>query len=206
MAMVFGVRVRFARLLPSWALHRLSWDAYNECADLPGQVESYRALHGHYPESVHADQIYRTRANRAWCKQLGIRLSGPPLGRPRKQTEQNAAELAAAKAQARQDEIERIPVEGKFGNAKRGGTLARVMAKLTETSVSVINIGVIVLNLDMRLRELLLRLLARLVGIGCRLIDTRAALRYLLPVTGATAISFCRAGVRSDLPDTLTPW
>jgi hypothetical protein len=140
----------------------MSWDAYNECADLVGQVESYRKLNGCYPESVHADQIYRTRANRAWCKQRGIRLSGPPLGRPRKQTEQNAAELAAIKAQARQDELDRIPVEGKFGNAKRGGTLARVMAKLRETSVSVVNIGLIALNLDVRLRKLLLCLWIRL--------------------------------------------
>ncbi|MFT5857060.1 MAG: hypothetical protein ACI8XO_004318, partial [Verrucomicrobiales bacterium] len=44
---------------------------------------------------------------------------------------------------------------GKFGNAKRKGTLARVMAKLKHTSLSVINIALIVLNLDTRLREVL---------------------------------------------------
>ena len=35
-------------------------------------------------ESLHVDQIYRTRENRAWCKERGIRISGPPLGRPKK--------------------------------------------------------------------------------------------------------------------------
>jgi len=30
--------------------------------------------HGYYPESVHADQIYRTRLNRDWYKARGIRL------------------------------------------------------------------------------------------------------------------------------------
>ena len=75
------------------------------------------------------------------------------MGRPRQPREDNAEELAAAKAQARQDELDRIPVEGKFGNAKRGGTLARVMAKLAHTSVSVINVGLIVLNLNTRLRK-----------------------------------------------------
>ena len=52
----------------------------------------------------------------------------------------------------RQDEIDRIPVEGKFGNAKRKGSLDRVMAKLTHTSESVIHVGLIVLNLDKWLR------------------------------------------------------
>ena len=54
-------------------------------------------------------------------------------------------------------------MEGKFGNAKRGGTLARVMARLMRTSVSVINIGLIVLNLNTRLRKEFLALLKRLV-------------------------------------------
>ena len=173
----FGAKISVGVSGGYTTLHRLSWDAYNECADLPGQVESYRALSGHYPESVHADQIYRTRANRSWCKQRGIRLSGPPLGRPRKQTEENAAQLASAKAQTRQDELDRIAVEGKFGNAKRGGTLARVMAKLTQTSVSVVNIGVIVLNLDTRLREVLSCLWLWLARIWCRLIGLRASLK-----------------------------
>ncbi|MQN01052.1 MAG: transposase [bacterium LCO1.1] len=32
---------------------------------------------GHYPERVLADQIYRTREKRKFCKENGIRLSGP---------------------------------------------------------------------------------------------------------------------------------
>ena len=167
----FGAKISVGVAGGYTTLHRMSWDAYNECADLVGQTESYRELHGHYPESIHADQIYRTRANRAWCKKQGIRLSGPPMGRPRKETEENEAELAAIKTQARQDEIDRIPVEGKFGNAKRGGTLARVMAKLTHTSVSVVNIGLIVLNLDTRLRCLLLCLMNWLSGACRKLIE-----------------------------------
>lgn len=165
----FGAKISVSVSDGYASLHRLSWDAYHEGGDLVGQVETYRERHGHYPESVHADQIYRTRANRQWCRQRGIRLSGPPLGRPRRPTEQNAAQLAAAKAQVRQDELDRIPVEGKFGNAKRGGTLARVMAKLMHTSVSVINVGLIVLNLNTRLRKDLLLLLKRLLR-ECRLL------------------------------------
>ena len=156
----FGAKISISHVQGSYvSLHRLSWDAYNESSDLINQVESYRSHFGSYPVSVHADAIYRTRANRAYCKENQIRLSGPALGRPRKETEENAAELKAQKKQNRQDELDRIPVEGKFGNAKRKGTLERIMAKLSSTSVSVINIGLIVLNLDTWLRKVLLALL-----------------------------------------------
>ena len=139
-------------------LDHLSWDAFNEGGDLVKQSETFRRRHGHYPTSIHADKIYRTRANRKYCKEKGIRLSGPALGRPRKETPENKEELQALKEQAYTDELDRIPIEGKFGNCKRKGTLARIMAKLSQTSESVINVGLIVLNLDKVLRELLLRL------------------------------------------------
>ena len=77
------------------SLDRLSWDAYNESADLIGQIESYRERFGHHPASVHADTIYRTRKNRDYCKERGIRLSGKPPGRPKKETEENKEALRA---------------------------------------------------------------------------------------------------------------
>ncbi len=111
------------------------------------------------PASVHADTIYRTRVNRAYCKERGIRLSGKPLGRVPKQTEQNRELLKARKKQMLSDEHARIPVEGKFGNAKRKGTLGRIMAKLAKTSESVIHVGIVVLNLDTWLRAVIFGLL-----------------------------------------------
>ena len=45
-------------------------------------VERFKVRTGHYPECVLADQIYRTRENRNYCKAHGIRISGPNLGRP----------------------------------------------------------------------------------------------------------------------------
>jgi len=128
-------------------LDRFSWDAYNETSDLDDQAEAFRQRFGHYPASIHADKIYQTRANRAWCGLRGIRLSGKPLGRPRERT-------LDEKRQQRQDEKDRIPIEGKFGNAKRKGTLQRVMAKLAVTSRTVVAIGLIALNLDVLLRFL----------------------------------------------------
>ncbi len=57
------------------------WDNFNESGDLQKQIEEYKNYTGYYPSSVHVDKIYRTRANRAWCKERGIRLSGSPKGR-----------------------------------------------------------------------------------------------------------------------------
>ena len=44
-------------------------------------------------------------------------------------------------------------MEGKFGIAKRKGTLSRIMGKLTRTSESIIHVAIVVLNLDQKLKE-----------------------------------------------------
>ena len=85
-------------------LDRLSWDAYNEQGDLIGQIESDHQRHGYYPESVHADPIYRNRAKRSYCKERKIRLLGKPLGGPPKPTEANREMLKAMKKQNLADE------------------------------------------------------------------------------------------------------
>jgi len=125
-------------------LDELSWENFNEVTHLQGQVESFRERFGHYPESVHADKVYRSRDNLAWCKERGIRLSGPPLGRP----SSNPGVRAQQKKQARQDESIRVEIEGKFGQGKRHFGLSRVMAKLAETAESRIAITFLVMNLE----------------------------------------------------------
>ena len=71
------------------------------------------------------------------------------------------------------------PVQDKFGNCKRKGTLGRIMAKLSHTSESVIHVGIIVLNLDKRLKASLLWLL-RHTFLLCHL--TRRPMGASLPV------------------------
>lgn len=44
-------------------------------------IERYKERTGHYPERVFADQIYRIRENRSFCKSHGIRLSDLKLGK-----------------------------------------------------------------------------------------------------------------------------
>jgi hypothetical protein len=50
--------------------------------------------------------------------------------------------------QARQDELDRIPIEGKFGQGKRRFGLARIMAKLPETARTVIGMNLLIMNLE----------------------------------------------------------
>jgi hypothetical protein len=164
----FGAKVSISHQCNGYvSVDTLSWDAYNEGADLPRQIETYKKRFGYYPASVHADSLYRTRENRRYCQKLGIRLSGKPLGRPKKRTAENAAELRSQRQLEYQDEIDRIEVEGKFGNCKRKGTLGRVMAKLDDTSESVIHVAIAVLNLNKWLAELLLRLFMSWKGLSC---------------------------------------
>jgi hypothetical protein len=66
-----GKRVEFGAKLSASCfegyvfLDRMSWDNFNESGDLKAQVEAYHRFTGYYPESVHADRIYRNRENRA---------------------------------------------------------------------------------------------------------------------------------------------
>lgn len=142
-------------------LDRISWDNYNESGELITQIEAFKEANGCYPESVHADKIYRTRANRAWCKERGIRLSGSPLGRPKKEVD------ALRKKQAQSDEKIRNQIEGKFGVAKRRFSLDRVMTKLPETSETAIAITFLVMNLSHLLRQIIWDFFVSLI-VDCR--------------------------------------
>jgi len=140
----FGAKISVSLIDGAAFVDRISWDAYNESGDLQSQINSYLNRFGHYPESVHADKIYRNRDNRKFCKKHGIRLSGPPLGRPPADVEKQRE----VKQQARQDERDRIPIEGKFGQGKRRFSLARIMCKLDVTSVTAITVAFVVMNLE----------------------------------------------------------
>lgn len=129
-------------------LDHLSWDNFNESLDLQLQIEQYRQRFGYYPESVHVDRIYPTRANRAFCKERGIRISAPPLGRPPAQPQPELIK------QRREDEKFRNAIEGKFGQAKRRFSLSRIMAKLSDTAETTIAITFLVINLELRLKQL----------------------------------------------------
>ena len=128
-----------------------SFDAYNEVTKLIEAIERYRTREGHYPERVLADRIYRNRENLGYCKLHGIRLSGPALGRPRKDEQRD-------KQQTYLDQNERVEVERQFSLAKRKCNLGKVKTKLEETVGFTLAMSIVVLNLR-RIQRTLARLI-----------------------------------------------
>ena len=98
-----------------------------------------------------AFKIYRNRENLRFCKEHGIRLSGPALGRPKKNEIRD-------KEQDYKDECERVEVERRFSLSKRKCGMGLVTAKLQETAEHVIAMSILVLNLPRALSALLLLL------------------------------------------------
>jgi len=62
--------------------------------------------------------------------------------------------LKQEKKQRRQDALDRIPIEGKFGQGKNGYRLNYIRARLLKTSEAWINSIFLVMNLMVLLREL----------------------------------------------------
>lgn len=122
-------------------LERVSFDAYNESDVLITAVENYKSRTGHYPERVLVDQIYRNRMNRAYCSEHGIRISGPALGRPKKDSKVD-------KKQEYVDNSDRIEVERAFSLAKRRYGLGLITAKLDTTTRSSIVLSIIAMNVN----------------------------------------------------------
>jgi len=131
---------------------QLRWDAFHEGRDLKNQVEVYKARFGIYPEAVLGDPAYGTQSNRRYLKKHKIRFAGKPLGRPKKVTEANREELKRLKAQRREEYLQRIPIEGKFGQGKNGYGLNYIRAKRSDTSEAWINSIFLVMNLLILLR------------------------------------------------------
>ena len=132
-----------------------SFDAYNEATKLIETIERYRAREGHYPERVLADKIYRNRENLSYCKLHGIRLSGPALGRPKKDEQRD-------RRQTYLDQNERIEVERQFSLAKRKCNLGKVKTKLEETVGFTLAMSIVVLNLR-KLQRALSRLFLQIL-------------------------------------------
>jgi hypothetical protein len=169
----FGAKISVSLIRGYSFLDRLSWDPYHESVDLKVQIENYRRRFGCYPVSVHADKIYRTRENRAYCQDKGIRLSGPPLGRPKIMSKEEAER---DKRRRRLDERRRIPIEGKFGQGKRRFSLDWIMTKLALTSGSAISVIFLVMNLEKLLKDFLLFLSSLPIFIELRNLLRRSSL------------------------------
>jgi len=124
-------------------VEHLSFDAFNEGPMLQEALNAYKYHHGHYPERVLVDQIYRTTKNIAFCKEHGIRISGRKLGRPfsDEKRKKRDARIAA------KDNSDRIQIERYFSVAKRKNGMGLITKKREDTSLSTIAMSVLVTNI-----------------------------------------------------------
>ena len=136
----FGAKLDISVVNGMVRLERQSFETYNESTLLPQEIERYQDRYGHYPERVLADKIYRNRVNLAYCKERGIRLSGPALGRPKK-------DAVRDRRLEYKDNCDRVEVERAFSLAKRRFGLTEIRTYLKETTQSVIALSILALNL-----------------------------------------------------------
>lgn len=142
----FGQKLHLSVVDGFTYLEQTCWSNFNEGCDLVPAVEDYLRKFGYYPTAVLADKIYQTRENKLYCKERGIRLSGPPLGR-RKASETDAK----INRLMYRDACERNAIEARNGNAKRRFGLDRIFSKLDETAKTDAALILLALNASLRL-------------------------------------------------------
>ena len=146
----FGAKIEVSLVDGYAQIEAFSWEAFNEGTTLIDSVKRYYANYGHFPARILADRIFRTRDNLAFCKQLGIRMNGPKLGRPLRDKEVHKEQLRLERAESG----ERSAVECYFGVGKRRYTLNLIKTRLATTSEVSIRIALLTMNLFRKLRFL----------------------------------------------------
>ena len=145
-------------------LEHASFDAYNESENFKSHVERFFEREKHYPNEVLADKIYRNKEILAYCKDKGIKMLGPALGRPR-------FICAAEKKKIRKSEIARIEVERKIGLLKGSYSMKLNMAKLKNTSLTMIAISILAMNIAYAVRVLFVFINTTLKSMGKMILD-----------------------------------
>jgi hypothetical protein len=145
----FGQKVSISVVGGFTVIDRQSWDNFSEGATLVDSAEKYKERHGVYPKAILADKTYRNRDNIGFCKEKGIRLTGPRLGRPK------PAELENDKEQAYRDSLQRNMVESRFGIVKRRYGLDLIMSRLPFTAETEVAMNIFVMNVAHLLRTFL---------------------------------------------------
>jgi IS5 family transposase len=138
----FGTKIDFSIDEDGYArLEKASFDPYNEGRHLIDACEKFRQRTGHYPERLLMDTIYRNRENRRYCREHGIRISGPKLGR------YDTTDRLQERKIEYQDNIDRIEVERAFSLAKRCYGLGLIRCKMPETMMTTIALSVFAMSL-----------------------------------------------------------
>ena len=146
----FGSKINVSLVNGYARINQFSFDAFNESTYLQDQVNDYKKLLGYYPELVQTDDIYMTRQNRAFLKELGIRHTGRPLGRKPKKDPLTRYQ----KEKQKREKNQRNQIEGKFGQGKAGYNMNKIMARLADTQESWVASIVFVMNILQAMKDI----------------------------------------------------
>ncbi len=144
----FGSKIDVSLVGDFARIDRLDWETFNESTDLKLQLKNYYEIYHCYPLKYLGDRIYLTRENRKILDEYGVKYYGATLGRPSKNKKENAAK----RYKKRKNAAQRNPIEGKFGQGKRGYGLNDVKARRKDTSESWVAAIVFVMNLTALLK------------------------------------------------------
>ena len=153
----FGAKVAVSVVNGYTYAENISYDNFNEGVLLSDAINKYKEKFGMLPSQVLADTIYRNQKNRAMCKEMGIRISGLPLGR------RNAAKYRQQLKDYIADCASRNEIEGKIGTAKTRYGMNRIRTRLAESGKSVIVLSIMAMNLSKLAKAFLCRFLDMLL-------------------------------------------
>lgn len=173
----FGAKAGISVVNGYTFLDNISWDAYNESADMFVHIENYKKRFGVYPAEVQADKIYLNKENRSLLKKMHIQCHCAPLGRPPKAPDPEKIALQ------RKASGERNEVEASFGTAKRRYGADNIRAKLPDTARSWVASCFLAKNLKKFLRGILFRLF--------RFFELAAVKNGIFPLNPIIACEYC---------------
>ena len=150
----FGSKIAVSLVDGYSRIEHLSWDNFHEGTTLQESVENYRADTGVYPEHVLADKAYHNRENHQYCKERGIRMSDPKLGRPPRDKALYLQQLLEERLKSG----ERNAIESAFGVGKRRYGLN--LERIQKTSEVAIHVCILTMNVSVKRLSLLYILLA----------------------------------------------
>lgn len=136
----FGAKIDCSLSEGVIAIERFAFNAFSEGQDFAATLDHYYDLHGHYPDEVLADTLYRNRANLKLCKDLSMRICGPKLGRHPKHVE------ASTRRKDSDAENRRGAIERRFAFIKGSLGLNLVNARTVESLAVKIDEAIVLSN------------------------------------------------------------
>lgn len=140
----FGIKAHVAMVDGFAFLDHAQFDPFHEGNLLPASLDIHHARFGHFPTTVVADQLYATRANRAYVTDRAIAHAFKPIGRP-PDIPENLAKVQ--KSHRRKLNCSRNAIEGLFGHLKSRFNLNRTPWRVPNGHEFQVRLGLMAFNL-----------------------------------------------------------